>query len=195
MEGYKGFLAHMKEASNVVTYSVRGFAIDDSKTLMYNHNDRHNRCPTIMVSGYQMVILNNDKEKIAFYKREHRKDYVRKWRKLVSTFGIDIAKVIDWLGKYENHFRSIGYNGDTWEASHLGLVWGDYGRRQGDYDESYVSLIVHMNTDKTFKIMLRGQDGYGYDTPVEKILSSHASYKSVINQVNYFKRKYSKQGV
>jgi hypothetical protein len=181
------------KAVNVVKYGVSGFTFDDLRSLCANQDSyERSREIKILVSGYQMAVLNNDTERIAYYQREHRKDYARQWRSWVAQYGIDVAKVIDWLEAYKNGFGSMGYSGKSWSASLLGLVWGDYGRNINEYDNSYVSLIVEMNADFTFKISLQGQEGHGYDIPKTKILSKTASHRSILNQIAFFKRKYSK---
>lgn len=169
----------------------KGFNMDDLNKMFLDMDSLKRTTPMqIIMGGYGMAIWNNDTEQIAHYQRENRKDNVRKWRTLVARYGIDLAKVIDWFDKYDNGFRGCGYSGNTWTSSPSSFAWGDYGRSRNDYDDSYASLRVTMIGDR-FEIKITGNDGHGYDYK-EKILSASASYKSVINQINYFLKKYTK---
>jgi hypothetical protein len=175
-------------------YNPGALNIDDlHKLLSYQDAKPYKeRQFSILCDAYGVAVLNNDKDAIAYWERQHRKDYVLKWRRMVAKYGIGMAKVLDWLGAYKNGFTENHYHSTPhWTATHLGLVWGEYGHRNDECDESYVSMVVKLNPDLTFQISIRGEEGYGYDTPKTKVLSERASYSSLLNQIAYFKRKYS----
>jgi hypothetical protein len=187
MAGFDGILSNL---TNYVSYDPGGFKLSDLEGLFKEMDSL--RRPSkfqILMDGYGMAVWNNDEVEIARYKRLHRVEYLQKWKRLVNTYGIGLAKVIDYLDKYGNGFRDSGYSGNTWSSSPSNFVWGDYGRNRNEYDDSYASLVVTMVGDR-FEIKITGNDGHGYDYK-EKILSPSASYKSVVNQINYFHKKFS----
>lgn len=69
MDEYKGILDAINKA-NVATFDPRGFTIADMGRIMKEQDSLPRRSFNILVSGYAKAVLENDTERIAYYKRE-----------------------------------------------------------------------------------------------------------------------------
>jgi hypothetical protein len=175
-----GYFEDMQKG-NTHEYKKGAFSLDDMMELIRKQDalKLKHRPITLAGSAYIMAVLNGDKEGMAREEKLMRVRQIGKYRKYLHRFGSGMAKTVAYLDK--KHRSS--YVDFHWRINVLEhLKYGGVDTRE---ELAVVALQVRMNPDHTFDIEVSAGYEYG-GTWQKRILNTGVSYKSLMNQVNYF---------
>ncbi len=175
-----GYFEDMQKG-NVHHYEPGKFSFDDMLDIIRKQDAmKPQQKPFRFVgSRYMVAVFSGDKAVMAEEEKLMRIRQIGLYRKYLQQFGSGMAKVIAHLDR--KHRKT--YTDFQWRINVWDLIYGGVDSRD---ELAVVGLYVKMSPDHTFSIEVNAGYEYG-GTWQKKVLSSGISYKSLHNQVNYFR--------